>query len=806
MPRTSCPFPGYHSGGRAVREDLSPGREPGGSGPPPPAAVTVPAGRLRPKASRNETRVDILIVDGSTLYRDILADGLREFPEGRLTHVTDGEAALVRAASTRFEFFVVAGNLDDGDGIDLARRLRESGAAAFEPIVVLTGNPSESMANRAAAAGVTEIFRRQDVGELVTFMRRFLGIHRALPCRVIYVEDAADQRQALTAQMEEWGMRVDAFATADEAWQALAEVSYDLALCDVVLGGHMSGSRFINRIRRQPGETGRIPILAATAFDTPARRIELFHLGIDDYISKPIIPLELKARMRGLLARRRATEQNRLLLDATALGVTRIDAAGRILSMDDNAKSMFGAGREATLDRDVGRYIPGWRGTEPKSTGRRRTDGHRPDGSVFPLEVTAVALADGDDAGGWALLTRDLSDELALQQSLVRAKEHAERAARMKSEFLANMSHEIRTPLNAILGMVHLVLRDGISGKNAERLQKAERASQHLLDIVSSVLDLSKIEAEKLSLEVREVTIGGMLAQAASLLSEPARQKGLQLFVDARSLPANLLGDPVRLNQALLNYANNAIKFTERGSVTLAAEVVEDGDEYVLIRFEVRDTGVGFASEDAERLFEAFEQADNSVSRRYGGTGLGLAITRRLARLMGGDAGAAPNPGGGSTFWFTARLRRGPPGMVPGEAEEESVEAALRREGAGRRVLLVEDEPINAEVATELLQSVGLEVVSAADGVEALAMAAVGRFDLVLMDLQMPRMDGFETTRRIRSLPNRGRMPIVAMTANAFTEDRARCLEAGMDDFVAKPVDPPALYAAVRRWLVRPRF
>ncbi|HNH36550.1 MAG TPA: response regulator, partial [Rhodocyclaceae bacterium] len=296
------------------------------------------------------------------------------------------------------------------------------------------------------------------------------------------------------------------------------------------------------------------------------------------------------------------------------------------------------------------------------------------------------------------------------------------------------------------------------------------------------------------------------LAQAASLLSEPARQKGLQLFVDARSLPANLLGDPVRLNQALLNYANNAIKFTERGSVTLAAEVVEDGDEYVLIRFEVRDTGVGFASEDAERLFEAFEQADNSVSRRYGGTGLGLAITRRLARLMGGDAGAAPNPGGGSTFWFTARLRRGPPGMVPGEAEEESVEAALRREGAGRRVLLVEDEPINAEVATELLQSVGLEVVSAADGVEALAMAAVGRFDLVLMDLQMPRMDGFETTRRIRSLPNRGRMPIVAMTANAFTEDRARCLEAGMDDFVAKPVDPPALYAAVRRWLVRPRF
>ncbi|MBL8485509.1 MAG: response regulator [Rhodocyclaceae bacterium] len=746
--------------------------------------------------------MDILIVDGSTLYRDIVADGLREFPESRLTHVADGATAMARAAGGGFEFFIIAGKLDDADGIDLAGRLRESGAAAFQPIVVLTGNPSESMAIRAATAGVTEIFRRQDVGELVTYMRRFLDIHRPLPCRVIYVEDAADQRLALTAQMEEWGMRVDAFGAADDAWLALAEARYDLALCDVVLGGRMSGSRFINRIRRQPGETGRMPILAATAFDTPARRIELFHLGVDDYISKPIVPLELKVRMRGLLARRRATEQNRLLLEATALGVTRTDAAGRITSMDDNARRMFRADGDALLGRDAGDCISAWRQDAPGPAGRRRTEGRRCDGTAFQLEMTVVALGGGDEGEGWAILTRDLSDELALQQTLVQAKEHAERAARTKSEFLANMSHEIRTPLNAILGMVHLAKRDGVSGKNAQRLEKAERASQHLLDIVNAVLDLSKIEAGKFILEDRDVDVPGILGDVVSMLADRAGEKGLRLLVGTGPLPVGLRGDPVRLQQALVNYASNALKFTEQGSVTLGAWAVEEAPGEVVVRFEVRDTGVGFSAEDGERLFEAFEQADNSVTRRYGGTGLGLAITRRLARMMGGDAGATSVPGTGSTFWFTARLQRSGASAGPAPAPP-SVDAGLRAEFAGRRVLLVEDEPINAEVATELLTDVGLQVVAAADGVEALALAAVGRFDLILMDIQMPRMDGLETSRRIRSLPARGRMPIVAMTANAFAEDRNRCLAAGMDDFITKPVDPPSFYGVVRKWLAR---
>ena len=370
-----------------------------------------------------------------------------------------------------------------------------------------------------------------------------------------------------------------------------------------------------------------------------------------------------------------------------------------------------------------------------------------------------------------------------------------------KSAFLANMSHEIRTPLNAITGMVHLMRRSGVNAQQANRLDKIETAGNHLLEIINTILDLSKIESGKFVLERTELRLDILLTNVVSILQDRAQGKGLPLQVASEPITLPLVGDATRLQQALLNYAANAIKFTDTGSIVLRADVVEETPENVLVRFEVTDTGIGIDPEAVPRLFSAFEQVDNSATRKYGGTGLGLAITKRFAELMGGEVGVASSPGAGSTFWFTARLEKAAAPAVAVPAAGETSEHRLKQDHAGRRLLLVEDEIINREVSLGLLEEVGLRVDVAEDGVVAVDLAGRNDYDVILMDMQMPRMDGLEATRRIRQM-NR-RMPIIAMTANAFAEDRARCVEAGMDDFMAKPVDPDVLFDILLKWFAR---
>ena len=373
------------------------------------------------------------------------------------------------------------------------------------------------------------------------------------------------------------------------------------------------------------------------------------------------------------------------------------------------------------------------------------------------------------------------------------ARDAAEAANVAKSAFLANMSHEIRTPLNAITGMAWVMKRHGLDPRQSERLDKIESAGQHLLETINAILDLSKIEAGRFNLDEALVDVPDIITQVAALCQERIAARQLALVIESDEFGRNLWGDATRLKQCLLNYLSNAVKFTEQGTICVRCTRVTETEADVCIRFEVEDTGVGIAPEVLPKLFNPFEQGDSSNTRRHGGTGLGLAITQKLARLMGGDVGAESLLGSGSTFWFTARLRkesvkrREAPAML-------DAESVLAREFGGRRILLVEDEPVSREIAVLMLSGAGIDVDTAADGVDAVALAGSNTYAAILMDRQMPHMDGIEATIRIRQQERGHRVPIMAMTANAFAEDRAKCLDAGMDDFIAKPVVPEILF------------
>jgi PAS domain S-box-containing protein len=427
----------------------------------------------------------------------------------------------------------------------------------------------------------------------------------------------------------------------------------------------------------------------------------------------------------------------------------------------------------------------------------------RPDGQLLVLLVNQSVIRDHHGvATGIRSTSLDITQRKKTEEQLLRIKEEAEAANRAKGEFLANMSHEIRTPMAGVLGMVDLVLSTPLTAEQKDHLAMARTSADSLLTLLNDILDLSKIEAGRLDLAAAPFSLRDSVLGAVGMFSVRAREKGLELKAEiAADAPVAVVGDALRMRQVLINLIGNAIKFTDRGSVTLRVAAENRSETAAVLRVEVADTGVGVPKHMRSVIFEPFRQADGSTTRRFEGTGLGLTISARLVDLMGGRIGMQSEVGTGSTFFFTvpvgiasaADIAAAPPAVVAPVSPSPT---------RPLRILLAEDNPVNQRLATVLLQREGHEVVVVGDGRKAVAAVQAGMFDIVLMDVQMPSMDGLEAAIAIRrSEKDSGRrIPIVAMTAHAMTGDRDRCLEAGMDDYLSKPIVPADLRATLSKY------
>ena len=614
----------------------------------------------------------------------------------------------------------------------------------------------------------------------------------------------------------------------EQALQICRSQRPDLVLLDVVMPV-INGHEVCRQLKAEP-LTRDIPVIFVTAQNDARHESLGLELGAVDFITKPVVAAVVRARVSTHLGLARSKALLAATLEAGAEGMLAVGQGGVVLQMNPAFVQMWNLPSELLDRADHAGILAFMRGQ------LLVPDCESPQWAVLPQEGTreegfdtltllgdrhferrAVPFQVNAGLGGHVFSFHDVTERVRSQRELTLVNQtlesrveartrdlalavtQADAANRAKSDFLSNMSHEIRTPINGVLGMAHLALQANPDARQRDYLTKIRFAGQNLLAIVNDILDISKVEAGMLDLEETDFSLSAVLTGVVDQSAPAAAAKGLKLVLQIDAvLSRTLRGDPLRIGQVLLNFICNAIKFSSAGDVRISARGLDFDGTGCQLRFEVQDHGIGITPAQIARLFKPFQQADSSTTRKFGGTGLGLAICKRLALLMGGDVGVESRPGEGSSFWFTTRLQWG----HSGQAGNPQVEHAARPDTlAGARILLVEDNLVNQEVAGGILQAAGAMVTTAVNGREGVDLLLGQPFDCVLMDVQMPTMDGLEATRLIRADPRLATTPVLAMTANASGADRARCIEAGMDDFMSKPVDPQALVATVARWL-----
>ena len=618
----------------------------------------------------------------------------------------------------------------------------------------------------------------------------------------------------------------DAHTVAHDLW-SLAVLLVGAGLASLVLG--LAAIRFL--LRRWLGGLERLLALDKAL---AAGRVDVSQIdtqGAPIEVTRVVAMFQRIAElMREREVSRRALDNQKFALDQHAI-VSITDLAGSITYANDRFCDITGYTREELLGRNhriinSGRQPASffenlWKVIGAGQVWHGEICNRNRAGELYWVSATIAPLLDekGRPEQYIAIrteITERVRAERALEemnqnlentiQRRTEALEEATLAAslanRAKSDFLSNMSHEMRTPMNSILGMSYLALRASPSPKVRDYLSSIHDSGKYLLELISGILDFSKIESGKLEVENVDLLLPAIYADVVRLMEEPARKKGLELRVELdERLQGPFKGDPLRIRQILLNYASNAVKFSSKGVVRLIGRAGAEGPDGVEVVLQVADEGIGMTPEQAAQLFQPFHQADASTTRQFGGTGLGLAICRELAKLMGGQVGVDSQAGAGSTFWCRLRL---PNGQMPAAMPRESDLGALDERWGPLlrdvRVLVVDDNVVNQAVARELLQATGARVEVAGDGQQALDLLQTLEVDCVLMDMQMPVMDGLEATRRLRAQERLRRLPIIAMTANASTQDRRACMAAGMNDFVSKPVEPKRLLDIVARW------
>jgi PAS domain S-box-containing protein len=608
---------------------------------------------------------------------------------------------------------------------------------------------------------------------------------------------------------------------------AQSDDSINLILLDVMMPGP-SGFEVCEQLKADV-KTSDIPIIFLTALSDIEDEQHGLELGAVDYISKPISPAILLARVKNHLKIKAANDilkdnSNQahvrldLILNATGEGIYGIDINGNCIFINTSALTMLGyVSQQEVLGKNNHQLFhyayadgslynvqqcPIYKALKGNSNLSSDTEVFwRKDGTSFPVQYQSHPIRQNEKVIGCVISFMDITERKQNERRLIAAKERAENLSKTKSQFLANMSHEIRTPMTAIIGFSELALLKDMPKEVNAYLQNINTASNNLLVILNDILDLSKLEAGKMTLNLKPFSIYDLQTSLHNLLTIVAQSKGLALSIDlANNVPAHLVGDSIRLRQVLTNLLGNAIKFTKQGSVTLSIKLLQHDDQKIRLLFAVTDTGIGIALEQQDKLFQPFSQVDNDFSRNFEGTGLGLVISQNIIQLMGSSIKLDSHVNLGSSFSFELVLPLADLSTIEPQVTSSII---LNHEPlSGVRILLAEDDAFNQMLINEVLENLGASVVIANNGFEALATLERESFDLVLMDLHMPTMNGYEATTEIRKQARYALLPVIALSASVTDENKRRCLATGMNDFAGKPIKTKELLPILQQWLI----